>query len=247
MKKQFMFVFAGMLVCCLLMSCKTISGVMGKPSYDPSTYGTEALIETIRSTKSTGGDSEGAAKELANRKLSRTDGQTLLGLLQDQKNRKTRLALLKTMVAQNMTYLRDDLAAYISKAPDAATATEAAMTVVAFTEDAGAALAFTKTTLLEGAFPELRARSAKLLAGSFPAEAESLFIQALEKETSASSATFMCEFLAQKGGSGSFEILKKIANDVTRPYQTDNYLGVKTTTETVRAAAVRGAERLRVD
>lgn len=247
MKKQFMFISAGALVCGLLVSCKTMSMITGNPSYDPSTYGTAALMETIGSTESTTGDSEGAAKELAKRKLSKTDGQTMLGLLKDQKNRKTRLALLRTMAAQNMTYLRDDLVAYVPTAPDAETATEAAMTVVALTADSAAAFDFAKTTLLTGAFPQLRARAARLLAGSFPTEAESLFIQALDKETSASAATFMCEFLAQKGGSASFEILDKIGNDVTRPYQTDEFLGVKTTAETVRAAAVRGAERLRGD
>mgnify|MGYP001269077846 FL=1 len=42
-------------------------------------------------------------------------------------------------------------------------------------------------------------------------------------------------------------MLDGIANDVARIYQADKYLdNVKTTSESVRAAAVRGAERLRV-
>jgi hypothetical protein len=57
----------------------------------------------------------------------------------------------------------------------------------------------------------------------------------------------MCEFLAQKGTEKSLPVLDGIANDVARIYQADKYLdNVKTTSESVRAAAVRGAERLRV-
>ena len=99
--------------------------------------------------------------------------------------------------------------------------------------------------MLKGTYAAQRARAARLIANAFPEYAERLFIKALETETSASAATLMCEFLAQQGTDKSLPVLDEIANNVTRVYQPDRHLDVKTTAESVRAAAVRGVERLR--
>lgn len=229
----------------LLTSCASMSSIIGKTTYDPASYGTEALIETARSPKSVNSDAIAAAKQLAKRTLTEEDGRALYAALLEQKSWKVRVALLQTMAEKQMTYLRDDLAAYALEASDPETAVESGITVMALTTDQVAALKFAGKLLLEGIYPAQRARAARLIANAFPEYAERLFIKALEDETSASAATLMCEFLAQKGTEKSFPVLKEIANNITRVYQTDKYLDVKTTSESVRAAAVRGTERFR--
>lgn len=245
MKRAYVVTVCLPLVSLLVSSCSTVSNLVGKPTYDPASYGTGALIDTIQSPESNSTDAAAAAKQLAQRNLSEAEGRELMDTLLALKNWKVRVALLQTMATKQMTYLREDLAAYAMEAPDSESAVEAAVTVVALTSDQLAAAKFAGKLLLQGTYPAQRARAARLIANTFPEYAEKLFIKALEKETSASAATLMCEYLAQKGGSASLPVLDGIANDVTRIYQTDNFLDVKTTSESVRAAAVRGAERLR--
>lgn len=229
-------------VCLGMCSCATLTD---KPSYNPMAYGTGALLNTVASEKSSSCDARGAAQELADRKLSESDGRILMKSLCTQKHGAVRVAILKTMLSQQMSYIYPDLVEYLSSAPDPETGIEAASTAVALAPDADAVMQLSKGLLLNGKFPEIRARAANLIASNFADQAEPLFIQALNKETSASAATFMCEYLAQKGTKASYAILDNIANDVMRKYDIDKFLGVKTTAETVRAAAVRGAERFR--
>lgn len=245
MKRVWVFSAVLPLVPLLFASCATMSNLVGKPTYDPSSYGTAALIETVRSPQSVTSDATAAAKQLAQRTLSEEEGRELMDVLQENKNWKVRVALLQTMAAKHMTYLREDLAAYALEAPDSETAVAAATTVVELTSDQVEVLRFSTKLLIASAYPAARARSARLIADAFPEYAERVFVKALDEETSASSATLMCEFLAQKGSSECLPVLDEIANNVTRVYQIDNYLGVKTTSESVRAAAVRGSERLK--
>ena len=244
MKKVIMFA-VGMPIVSLLVSCASISNMMGKPTYDPSSYGTGALIETIRSPKSVASDATAAANQLAKRSLTEEEGHELMAALLELRSSKPRVALLQTMAAKQMTYLRDNLVDYALDAPDPDTAVQAGVTVMELTSDQAEAMKFAARLLLEGTYDAQRARAARLIAAAFPEQAERLFIKSLDKETSASAATLMCEFLAQKGTSASLPVLDGIANNVTRVYHADNYLDVKTTSESVRAAAVRGAERLR--
>jgi len=136
------------------------------------------------------------------------------------------------------------VAYYALAAPDADTAVEASVTAIALTTEPEDALKAAAAFLLKGKFAAQRARAAKLVATTFPEYAERLFVRALEKETSASAATLMCEFLAQKGSAACLPTLEEIANNVTQKYKADKHLGIKTDAESVRAAAVRGVERL---
>jgi len=233
----------GLMVCLTMCSC--LKTLMGKPTYDPSTYGTAALLDTVRSGQSSASDAEAAAQELGKRKLSEADGYALIGALKGQQHRKARVAILQTITTHKMTFLFKDLAVYSLKVPDAETGVEAAMAVVALAPGADTVLAYSKAMLVKAQFAEVRARAARLIVTSFADNAEPLFIKAVENEKSASAATFMCEYLAQKGSAESADILNRIANDVNRIYETDSYLGTKTTSETVRGAAVRGSERFR--
>ncbi|HOR77705.1 MAG TPA: hypothetical protein PLG04_02725 [Anaerolineaceae bacterium] len=247
MKIQWLQTLAMNLVVLSCASCASMSSMIGKTTYDPASYGTAALIETASSPKSVTSDAVAAARQLAKRNLTEEEGLKLRDALLAQGNWKVRVALLQTMAEKQMTYLRDDLAEYAMEAPDAETAVQAGVTVMALTSDQEKALKFAGTLLIKGLYPAQRARAARLIANTFPEYAERLFIKALEDETSASAATLMCEFLAQKGTEKSLPVLDGIANDVARIYQADKYLdNVKTTSESVRAAAVRGAERLRV-
>lgn len=235
---------AGTLCVLSLASCATMSDWVGKSSYDPSSYGTKALLETVGSPDSTGSDAAAAAAELANRRLTEEEGQQLFGFLKTQKKLKVRLVILQTIAAKQLTYLRNPVAAYALKAPDDDTGVEAAVTAIALTTDPEEALKISAAFLLKGPYAAQRARAARLIATTFPDSAERLFIRALKTETSASAATLMCEFLAQKGSYDSLPTLEAIANDVTKEYKADKWLEVKTDSDSVRAAAVRGVERL---
>lgn len=232
-------------VCALsLASCATMSDLVGKSSYDPSSYGTKALLETVASEDSTASNAAAAAQELANRRLSPEEGQQLFNALKTQKKEKVRIAILQTISAKQLTYLCKPVAAYALKAPDDDTGVEAAVTAVSLTSDPDEALKMAAAFLLKGPYAAQRARAARLIATTFPGAAEKLFIQALKTETSASAATLMCEYLAQKGTPDSLPTLEAIANDVGKKYEADKWLGVKTDADSVRAAAVRGVERL---
>lgn len=245
MKKMHLFVVILGVTLPWLSSCASMSSMIGKTTYDPASYGTAALIETASSPKSVTSDAVAAAKQLAKRNLTEAEGRSLLDALLAQQNWKVRVALLQTMAEKQLVYLRDDLAAYALDPPDSESAVESGVTVMALTADQQQALKFAGKLLLQGKYPAQRARAARLVANAFPEYAERLFIKALETENSASAATLMCEFLAQKGTEASLSVLDGIANNVTRVYQPDRHLDVKTTAESVRAAAVRGVERLR--
>lgn len=227
-----------------LMGCASMTDLVGKSSYEPASYGTKALLNMVASSESTGSDAAAAAKELATRRLTEEDGQQLFEALQNQQKEKVRVAILKTIAAKQLDYLREPVASYALTAPDEDTAVEASVTAIALTTEPSDALKSAAAFLLKGKFAAQRARAAKLIATSFPEYAERLFVRALEKETSASAATLMCEYLAQKGSPSCLPTLEDIANDVGKKYQADKWLGVKTDSESVRAAAVRGVERL---
>ncbi len=186
----------GLMVCLTMCSC--LKTLMGKPTYDPTTYGTTALLDAIRSGQSSAGDAEAAAQELARRKLSEEDGYALMGALKGQQHRKARVAIIKTIKTQKLNFLFKDMAIYSTTAPDAETGIEAAMAVVALAPGADSVLAYARGMLVKAKYGEVRARAARLIVTSFADHAEPLFIKALESEKSASAATFMCEFLAQR-------------------------------------------------
>lgn len=235
---------AGVACVLLLTSCASMTNLVGKSSYDPTSYGTKALLSTVSDPDSTGSDAAAAAKELKNRRLTEDDGQQLFAALKKQSKAKVRVAILQTIAAKQLTYLRTSVAAYALKAPDEDTGVEASITAIALTEEPTDALKTAAAFLLKGPYAAQRARAARLIATSFPEYAERLFVKALEKETSASAATLMCEFLAQKGSAACLPTLEEIANNVTQKYKADKHLGIKTDAESVRAAAVRGVERL---
>ena len=248
MRKAIVQGLAGMACALLLTSCATMTANMtnlvGKSSYDPSSYGTKALLATVANPDSTSSDATAAAKELVNRRLTEEDGQQLFAALQKQSKEKVRVEILRTIAAKQLTYLRPSVASYALKAPDEESGVEASVTAIALTSEPADALKTAAAFLLKGPYAAQRARAARLVATSFPEYAERLFVKALDKETSASAATLMCEFLAQKGSRACLPTLEEIANNVTQKYKADKHLGVKTDAESVRAAAVRGVERL---
>lgn len=239
---------AGLACALLLTSCATMTANMtnliGKSSYDPASYGTQALLTTVANPDSTSSDSIAAAKELVNRRLTEEEGQQLFAAVKKQSKSKVRVAILRTIAAKQLTYLRSSVASYALQAPDEDTGVEASITAITLTSEPEDALKTAAAFLLKGTYAAQRARAARLVATSFPEYAERLFVKALEKETSASAATLMCEFLAQKGSRACLPTLEKIANNVTQKYKADKHLGIKTDAESVRAAAVRGVERL---
>ena len=249
MKKTVLFQGLAGLACALwLTSCATMSANMtnlvGKSSYDPASYGTKALLATVADPDATSSDAAAAAKELVNRRLTEEEGQQLFAALRKQPKEKVRVEILKTIAAKQLTQLRTSVASYALKAPDENTGVEASVTAIALTSEPADALKTAAAFLLKGPYAAQRARAARLVATSFPEYAERLFVKALEKETSASAATLMCEFLAQKGSPACLPTLEEIANNVTKKYKADKHLGIKTDADSVRAAAVRGVERL---
>lgn len=248
MKKTIAKGLAGLACILVFASCAAMnanmSNLVGKSSYDPASYGTKALLSTVGNPDSTSSDATAAARELVNRRLTEDEGRQLFDALQKQSNEKVRVAVLRTISAKQLTYLRSSVASYALKAPDEDSGVEASVTAIALTSEPADALKTAAAFLLKGPYAAQRARAARLVATSFPEYAERLFVKALPTETSASAATLMCEFLAQKGSRACLPTLEEIANNVTKKYKADKHLGVKTDAESVRAAAVRGVERL---
>ncbi len=213
----------------------------GKPSFDPSTYGTTALKQVIRNPEVSRRDGVAAAEELATRTLGVEDGYELFELMKLNKHSSITVALLQTIAKQNMGYLRNDLQSHQADIRDPDTAAESASTVYQFIHDDAEKFEFMKNLLLNSSHANVRARAVRVLS-SYNEEAEDAFIAALEHETSASAATAMCEALQKFGTPKSLTIINKIANDIHRVYVADNVLGERATAETVRAAAVRAHE-----
>ncbi len=229
-----------------LVSCKNmnVGMVTGKPSYEPSTYGTEALKKVIKDPAVSKRDGVAAAEALAGRKLNAKDGAELLELLKLNRHSAINVALLQTMVKQDMIYLRDDLKACQPQAIDPDTAAELAATVYSFIEDDNDRFEFMKGLLLGSQHANVRARAVRVLS-SYKERSEDAFITALEKESSASAAAVMCGALGEFGSAKSEKILDTVANEVNRSYVSDSTLGEKATAETVRAAAVKAQEALK--
>ncbi len=213
-------------------------------TFNPAAVGTDALVTMTGSSDAKTSDAKKAALHLSDRKLSEADGRKIMTSLQSQNDADVCVALLKTINVKKMTYLREDLENYLLKSHPAKVTAEAANTILSMITEPNEALAL-GVKLIPNEHAEVRARAAQLLV-KFPVETvEPLFIKALETESSATVATYMCEFLAQKGTEASLPILNKIANDTNRKFTSDKYLNISAQADSVRAAAVRGAERLK--
>ncbi len=240
--------------CCLMLagcvlilaSCKTLNvgALGGKPSYDPKSYGTEALMQVIRQPSVSRRDGVSAAEELAHRTLTPEQGAQLLELLKLNRHSEINIALLKTMSSHNMDYLLDDMIAYQPRARDPETAAEAAAFIYQYIYDDVDRFEFMESLLLQSPHPNVRARAARVLA-SFNEMSEDAFILALGKEKSASVAMVMCQSLHSAGTEKSIAVLHAVANDVNRVFETDAFLGERATSVTVRAAAVQALEALK--
>jgi hypothetical protein len=215
-----------------------------KPTYDPATYGTQALMRTVKDADRPKRDAIAAAKELAKRTLTERDGRALLAILQSTASHKVQVAILETMKAQRMTYLKADLKAYQSQLNHADSAAAGAATIAALMDSEVETLKFMQTLLVRSKFSNVRARAARLLA-SYEGEAEAVFNMVLVREPSASTATIICKTLGDYGGSSSLPVLREVANAVDRVFTAEKHLGEKATSETVRAAAVSAIEAIR--
>jgi hypothetical protein len=230
-----------LLLCILFSGCALLRP---KNPFDPSTLGTQALVDLVASPDTREKVVTASLRELSARNLSPQEASTLSASLPTQKQ-DVRWEILSMLIAKKMTHLYPEMITRSRETADT-------LTAVAYLHTASALMPASPllrndlgTFLLEGGSPELRVHAAKFLVERFPREAEHFFIQALEKENSATVATYMTMFLAEKGTAESLPLLTRLSNDLDRRFTDDKLLGPACNTETVRAAAVRGVERLR--
>jgi len=214
-------------------------------SFKPETYGTEALMEVIRRADSSPRDSAGAARELSKRTLTKDDGQELFSLLKMSRSSKVDVELLKTIEAHDMRFLTKSLLKFQSSIQDSDVARQNAETILAFIESDKEDLKFMLSLLQNSTHAQVRTRAVLYLHAhedvAFP-----IFMDLLKNESSASVAKAMCDGLVRFGNKKALPMLTKIANDVTREYETDRYLKKRATANDVRESAVMGVERIKM-
>jgi hypothetical protein len=215
--------------------------ITGKPSYDPATFGVKALMDRIRNPDYPVRDGVAAAAELAGRNLTEEDGQALMALLNLNRDQRINVSLLNAIVAKKMAFLKPDLMTFQGQVRDAETAAACSAAISGFIQDDTELFGFIKELVLKSPYANVRARAAKVLA-SYEGQAADVFVEALDRETSASTALLMCETLRKVGSDPCYEMLDKIANDVAREFKADDYYGTKVTANNVRAAAVVAME-----
>ena len=231
-------VFFGIVICLAvaMTSCKTVN---------VNAMGSRLLMDTVKSGDASTRDAVAAANEIGNRVLTEQDGNAVFDLLVFNRAPDVNVALLKTMQKANLAYLCAKLVDYFPKIEDPDTAVECAATIVKFTSDTDMVLQFVRGIMLENKHAKVRFRSAKFMMEFYKADAEALFIQALQKEKSASTATLMCSALNEIGTQASLPILEEMANDKQRFYDSDHFGEASANAETVRAAAVMASENLK--
>ena len=223
---------------------KTFNKISGKPTYNSSSYGKNALFGVIENEKSSKADAIAASNELALRSMDKDDGKRLASALQNNISESVELAIISTIKKKNMKYLLVDLIRYFPKAKGENSAAEAAVVIATFMPNDDHLFAFMKKYAIVCEYPNVRARAARFLT-NFPDKSTPYLVTALKTETSASAALAMCEALRDFGEEDGLRELERIQNDITRKFKTDSYLGSKVTSDMVRATAVNAVENSR--
>jgi hypothetical protein len=237
-------------LCLLLSSCATLEGWLSsgeKPTYDPETYGTGALIEVLLEPKRSEADAMLAARTLAGRSMGKPDGMALMRAVRIQPYEQVRLEVLNTIGTHQLSYLYPHLMSYVLEAEEPQTAVRALDAAASILKQDDPLYEDLSRLLLTAQKPEIRARAGMQLTKRFPYEAEPELIKSLETETSASVAAMLTEYLSQKGTKASLPVLETVSNDINRVYVEDSFLGKTFTADAVRGGAVKGVQRLRGD
>lgn len=251
MNRKLLTMASCIMVSSVLVGCKTtdvqktFNKAVGRASFAPATYGTDALLEVIEDPDHSKADAVAAATQLSSRALTDAHCTRLVSALKNQMSEKVEVAVLKTIAAQQMDESLKDLISFFPTAVGPESSAEAASVIMTFLPSDNHRFGFMAKYGIRSVQPNVRARAAKYLA-SFGERSVPIWISALKTETSASAALAMCEGLHKFGGNDAFPPLQTIQNDVERIFKTDAHLGEeKVTSDMVRAAAVKAVEDLR--
>lgn len=218
-----------------------------KPTYEPATYGTGALISVLLDPETVEPDAMLAAQTLAERRMGKEDGQSLMDAVRMQPYEQVRLEVLNTIGSHQLSYLYPQLMAYVLEAEDPQTAVRSLDAASSVLRKDKPLFEDLSRLLLTAEKPEVRARAGMQLTKRFPYEAEPVLVKALADEQSATVAAMITEYLSLKGTRRSLAVLEQISNDINRVFVEDHFLGKQFTAESVRGGAVQAVQRLRED
>jgi hypothetical protein len=225
-------------------SCQTLDSLRGS-SFDPSSYGTEALKTVIRDPGSNHRDAAAAARTLASRPLQANDIEDVMALLTLDRDPRVNTALIGVMRTANSSFLRDELVNFSTQTTDPITALELHQLLVSFPETNKRD--YYMGQLENSRFASVRSDSVRSLADVFDDEIEDLFIKILENEQHAGAAADICAILFEIGTAKSLPMLDQIANDINRSFVKGNMAdGSAADAAAVRRYAIQAADAIRL-
>ncbi len=213
--------------------------------FHPETLGNQALLGVLVEPSTPEDTAVQAARVLRQRSLLPAEVSRIVDALPGARSETLRQEMLGVVVAKKATEHYAGLVGRIGEAPSAESAAAYLHSARALLPKSPRLRDDLRQVALHDPRPLLRTEAARFLVSDFPKDAAAVFCEALASETSATLATFLAEYLAARGGTECLELLTDISNDLERPYTPDDFLGPSFGAESVRAAAVRGVERLR--
>lgn len=195
---------------------------MGCSSLNPSTYGTNALVDLLAKEDISGSDGVTIAKELRSRNIEEIDRKTLCGIPSRKAlASEARVEIIKTLEGKEIVECADILRELAIKDADPDVAVAAGVAYYSLIVSDEEKISFLKESLTSS-HAQSRMRAAKALK-RFGSDSEDSLIESLSKETSASAAYAMCEALADFATGKSITALEKLANDLTRDFESDKF------------------------
>ena len=235
--------FAALFLC---SGCASMNSAVGRTNYNPASYGTQALIDMLSKQQPPRSDAVAAAVELRNRNLQSIDIASLCEIAsREQTHADARVVFIKTLEIKECfectTHLRD--VALSDDSDEVAVA--ASTTYYRFAESDKEKIAFLTEALTSSPHAIIRMRAAKAMK-CFGGQVESVLLEQLNKETSASAALAICETLADFAAPDGIALLATVANDVNRKFESDSFppRNIKVKSDDVRVFAVRTIEGL---
>lgn len=232
----------------LLQGCASMKSAVGKSTFDPSTYGTSALIKVVRDSSATKTDAFVAARELRSRSIASVPDDHFSDIITNKDLRpEARVEVIEMLSEKSLPQFKDDYFDTALSDANSRVAEAAGMAYYPWAEDLNEKELFLLTVLKDSVHANLRTRAAQALKGLGPNYLADL-IKRLEMETSASAAYAICEALADYQTEESIGALGKIANDVERKFDADSHLGDanKIDADGVRMFCVKALESMTI-
>ncbi len=233
-------------VALFLQGCTaTLKSAVGQTTYDVSSYGTGALMEVIRSPRSTRTDALAAAHEIRNRSIANVPEDHIVDVITNSTLRASaRSEFIAVLTERSLPQFRDAYRFAALNDPDPDVSAKAGIAYYEWAETPEEQVEFLLAALARP-HANMRTRAAIALNNFGPQYLDALLAQ-LERETSASAAYAICEALSDYRTQEAIDALNNIANDVERVFEADAHLDGdrRIRAEDVRSFAVGALESM---